>query len=207
MGVLPSPNLLEYNIHKVGLKIDIRQGRLTKADEPAVPTMYGKIQKGRFEVHSELATVNIDTYEAQKSCGYGMMKVGDLLKDFAAQGKQKAREGTAETVSRGDQLVTIKTKPSDIVKNKVRSNAVIWSEYNWYPKTQAKFTATKPQLSIDITPNEYKSTWENLGVSPLGFEKGSVGISMEGRPGVDFKYLGPKVYGPKMTGIMAGWYA
>ena len=189
------PNLLQ--ITTIPIKIEIK---VTKATyEPAVDETQPKVnittKNGGFVMEAEPVKLNIDTYQARASVGYGSMNTGDLMAQKAKDGFSIAYQGTAKVVSEGDQLARGMTA-SEIAINNARAGATIETIMEFLPKEGAQITFDEGQLNIEYQMGSQEFDWDVLPQLPMRFIPGNVELIIQDRPRVEIEYIGDPIYVP-----------
>lgn len=189
------PNLLQ--ITTIPIKIEIK---VTKATyEPAVDETQPKVnittKNGNFVMEAEPVKINIDTYKARSSIGYGSMNTGDLMAQKAKDGFSIAFQGSAKVASEGDQLARGMTA-SEIAINNARAGATIETIMEFLPKEGAQVTFDEGQLNIEYQMGSQDFDWDVLPQLPMRFIPGNVELIIQDRPRVEIEYIGDPIYVP-----------
>lgn len=187
-------NLLNITTTPIEIELDITQGRLQNQHAP-LPMPTGKVSKGDFTITSELAKVNIDSYKARSSMGYGHYNIDDFTSVSKDKAIKAADEGTRKSVNEGNQLAR-GAKASDIAKQNNRAGYTIQTVMDFIPKDGVDISVEKGNFDINIQKNEVEIDWQNLEVTPLQFIPGSVELRVVQRPRVDIEYVGRPLYVP-----------
>lgn len=146
-------------------------------------------------MQAEPLKLNIDTYQARKSLGYGNMTDGDMLAQKAQDGFTIAFQGTAKVAAEGDQLAR-GASPSEIALNNARAGATVQTIMEFLPKEGADITFDAGTLNIEYQMGEQDIDWDIHPDSPLEFIPGSVEFIVRDRPRVEIEYVGDPLYVP-----------
>ena len=189
------PNLLQ--ITTIPIKIEIK---VTKATyEPAVDETQPKVnittKNGGYVMEAEPVKINIDTYKARASIGYGHMNDGDMMAKKAKEGFSIAFQGSARVASEGDQLARGMTA-SEIAINNARAGASIETIMEFLPKEGAQVTFDEGQLNIEYQMGSQDFDWDVLPQLPMRFIPGNVELIIHDRPRVEIEYIGDPIYVP-----------
>lgn len=189
------PNLLQ--ITTIPIQIEIK---VTKATyEPAVDDTQPKVNitttNGGYVMEAEPVKLNIDTYQARASIGYGHMNDGDMLAKKAKEGFSIAFQGSARVASEGDQLARGMTAP-EIAINRARAGATIETIMEFLPKEGAQITFDEGKLNIEYQMGTQDFDWDVLPQLPMRFIPGSVELIIRDRPRVEIEYIGDPIYVP-----------
>ena len=189
------PNLLQ--ITTIPIQIEIK---VTKATyEPAVDDTQPKVNitttNGGFVMEAEPVKLNIDTYQARASIGYGHMNDGDMMTKKAKEGFSIAFQGSARVASEGDQLARGMTA-SEIAINRARAGATIETIMEFLPKEGAQVTFDEGTLNIEYQMGTQDFDWDVLPQLPMRFIPGSVELIIHDRPRVEIEYIGDPIYVP-----------
>ncbi|MCL2077454.1 MAG: DUF6470 family protein [Oscillospiraceae bacterium] len=187
-------NLLSITKIPISVEINIVQGELRNPSAPK-PQIQVQTGDGGIKIKAEPAKINIDTYAARSSMGYGNYNTGDLKKKEAQRGFKLAYEGTARIVQEGNQLAK-GTTPGQIALQNNRAGASIQTIMEFIPKEGANVTFEKGQLNINYEMRDVNIDWENLRAVPLEFIPGRVEFNVTQMPQVVIEYTGRPIYVP-----------
>ena len=194
-----NPNLLNITTTPISIDINIVNGELRNpgAPNPHAPKPMIKVKTGDggLKVKAEPAKLNVDTYAARSSMGYGHYNFGDFNKKEAQKGKSMAREGTAGIVREGNALAKGSTI-SQLTSQSIRSGAVSQTTMNFIPNENAVVKVEKGDLDINYDMREVNIDWENIKVVPLEFHRGRVDVHVVQKPSVKIEYTGRPIYVP-----------
>ncbi|MBD5129024.1 MAG: hypothetical protein HDT43_03740 [Ruminococcaceae bacterium] len=189
------PNLLQITTIPIQIEIKVTNARFEHSDEYVQPQVNIKSRDGGFVMEAEPLKLNIDTYQARKSMGYGHMTEGDMLKQKAQEGWSIAFQGTAKVASEGDQLAR-GASPAEIALNNARAGATVQTIMDFLPKEGADVTFEAGKLNIEYQMGEQDIDWNIHPNSPLEFIPGSVEFIVHDRPRVEIEYIGDPIYVP-----------
>lgn len=189
------PNLLQITTVPIQIEIKVTNAKFEHTQENVQPRVNIQTKNGGYVMQAEPLKLNIDTYEARKSVGYGNMKDGDMLKKKAEEGFSIAFQGTAKVASEGDQLAR-GMSPSEIALNNARAGATIQTIMEFLPKEGADITFDEGKLNIEYQMGELDINWDLFTKSPLEFIPGSVELIVHDRPRVEIEYVGDPIYVP-----------
>ena len=189
------PNLLQITTIPIQIEIKVTNARFEHSDEYVQPQVNIKSRDGGFVMEAEPLKLNIDTYQARKSMGYGHMTEGDMLKQKAQEGWSIAFQGTAKVASEGDQLAR-GASPAEIALNNARAGATVQTIMEFLPKEGADITFEAGKLNIEYQMGEQDIDWNIHPNSPLEFIPGSVEFIVHDRPRVEIEYIGDPIYVP-----------
>lgn len=188
-------NLLQITTIPIQIEIKVTNGKFQQSEEYTQPRVNIQTKNGGFVMQAEPIKLNIDTYQARKSMGYGQMKDGDMLKQKAQEGFSIAFQGTAKAVSEGDQLAR-GVSPSEIALQNARAGATIQTIMEFLPKEGADITFDAGKLNIEYQMGTQDIDWDIHPDSPLEFIPGSVEFIVHDRPRVEIEYVGDPIYVP-----------
>ncbi len=189
------PNLLQITTIPIQIEIKVTNAKFEHSEEYTQPRVNIKSQNGNFVMQAEPLKLNIDTYEARKSLGFGHMTDGDMLKQKAQEGFSIAFQGTAKVASEGDQLAR-GMSPSEIALNNARAGATVQTIMEFLPKEGADITFDAGKLNIEYQMGSQDIDWDVHPDSPLEFIPGSVEFIVRDRPRVEIEYIGDPIYVP-----------
>lgn len=189
------PNLLQITTIPIQIEIKVTNARFEHSDEYVQPQVNIKSRNGGFVMEAEPLKLNIDTYQARKSMGYGHMTDGDMLKQKAQEGWSIAFQGTAKVASEGDQLAR-GMSPAEIALNNARAGATVQTIMDFLPKEGADVTFEAGKLNIEYQMGSQDIDWNIHPDSPLEFIPGSVEFIVHDRPRVEIEYIGDPLYVP-----------
>ena len=180
------------------MEINIKKGEFTnpKAGDPdRALKMEIQTEQGELRIHSELPKINIDTYGARSSMGYGNYNNLDLNKRNARDSISIAYEGVARIASEGDQLARGMTA-SQIAAQNNRAGQTIQTIMEFLPKEGADVTFDEGVLNINYDAAEVSLDVENAETTPFEFTPGKVEFEITQLPKVTVEYLGRPIYVP-----------
>ncbi len=189
------PNLLQITTIPIQIEIKVTNARFEHSDEYVQPQVNIKSRNGGFVMEAEPLKLNIDTYQARKSMGYGHMTEGDMLKQKAQEGWSIAFQGTAKVAAEGDQLAR-GMSPAEIALNNARAGATVQTIMDFVPKEGADVTFEAGKLNIEYQMGTQDIDWNIHPDSPLEFIPGSVEFIVHDRPRVEIEYIGDPLYVP-----------
>lgn len=189
------PNLLQITTIPIQIEIKVTNGKFEHSDEYVQPQVNIKNRNGEFVMEAEPLKLNIDTYQARKSMGYGHMNDGDMLKQKAQEGWSLAFQGTAKIASEGDQLAR-GMSPAEIALNNARAGATVQTIMEFLPKEGADVTFEAGKLNIEYQMGSQDINWDIHPDTPLEFIPGTVELIVHDRPRVEIEYIGDPIYVP-----------
>ena len=189
------PNLLQITTIPIKIEIKVTNGKFEHSKENTQPRVNISSRNGGFVMEAEPIKINIDTYQARKSMGYGHMTDGDMLKQKAQEGFSIAFQGTAKDVSDGDKLARGMT-PSEIALTNARAGATVQTIMEFLPKEGADITFDGGTLNIEYQMGTQDIDWDIHPDSPLEFIPGSVEFVVHDKPRVEIEYVGDPIYVP-----------
>lgn len=156
-----NPNLLKITSIPISIEVNVTNGSL-KAPENKEPLKIDiNRTPGGYKMESRPAKINIDTYAARSSMGYGEYNASDFNQREADRGFKIAYQGVARIVNEGDQLAR-GVSPSEIAAQQMRAGATIETAIDFLPKGGADVSFDKGTLSINYTPTDINIDWENI---------------------------------------------
>ncbi|MGN0578287.1 MAG: DUF6470 family protein [Ruminiclostridium sp.] len=191
-------NLLDITSVPIKVEINIKKGEFVnpKAGNPDLALkMDIQTTPGRLKIQSEPTKINIDTYAARSSMGYGHYNNGDLIKKESEKGFSVAYEGTARIVNEGNQLVR-GASPAQIAAQNNRAGQTIQTVMEFLPKTGADVTFDKGVLNINYEVGDVGIDWENAAAIPFEYTPGKVEFQVTQMPSVEIEYTGGPIYVP-----------
>ena len=96
-------NLLQITTIPISIEIKVTNAKFDYPEDRQ-PKVKITNTEGGYVMKADPIKVNIDTYEARKSLGYGHMNDGDMLSQKAQEGFSLAFQGTARVASEGNSL-------------------------------------------------------------------------------------------------------
>lgn len=187
-------NLLQITTIPISIEIKITNAKLEFSDDRQ-PKVNITNTQGGYVMQAEPIRVNIDTYEARKSLGFGHMNDADMLKQKAQEGFSLAFQGTARVSTQGDQLAR-GMSASEIAIQNARAGATVETIMEFLPKEGADITFDGGTLNIDYQLGEQNIDWETVQRLPMEFIPGSVEFIVRDRPRVEIEYVGEPIYVP-----------
>lgn len=187
-------NLLQITTIPISIEIKVTNAKFEIADKKQ-PKVNITTENGGYVMKAEPLKINIDTYEARKSLGYGHMTDGDMLKQKASEGFTLAFQGTAKIAAQGDQLAR-GLSPADIAIQNARAGATIETIMEFLPKEGADITFDGGTLNIDYQMGSQEFDWDIAQRVPMEFIPGSVELIVRDRPRVEIEYIGGPLYVP-----------
>jgi len=194
-------NLLDITTVPIRVEINIKKGEFTnpKAGDPSKALkMDIQTEKGQLRIHSELPKINIDTYDARSSLGYGHYNNLDLNKTNAQKSISIAYDGVARIANDGDQLAR-GVSPSEIAAQHNRAGQTIQTIMEFLPKTGADVTFDEGVLNINYDAADVNIDFDNAEVTPFEFTPGKVEFEITQMPSVTIEYLGKPIYVPPQS--------
>lgn len=189
------PNLLQITTIPIKIEIKVTNAKFEHSQEYTQPRVNIKSTNGGYVMQAEPLKLNIDTYEARKSLGYGNMTDGDMLAQKAQEGFSIAFQGTAKVAEEGDQLAR-GASPSELALSNARAGATVQTIMEFLPKEGADITFDAGTLNIEYQMGEQDIDWDVHPESPLEFIPGSVEFIIHDRPRVEIEYIGDPIYVP-----------
>lgn len=191
-------NLLDITTIPIKVEINITKGSFTnpRVNNPDNAfKMDIKTDNGKLQIETKPQKINIDTYAARSSMGYGQYNNADLIKHEADKGFKIAYEGTARIASQGNQLAR-GASPAEIAAQNSRAGQTIQTIMDFIPKTGADITFDKGVLNINYDVGDVNIDWENAAAMPYEFTPGKVEFSIAQMPSVEIEYTGGPIYVP-----------
>ena len=189
------PNLLEITTIPIKIEIKETNAKFEHNDDYSQPKVNIKTKDGGYVMEAEPLKLNIDTYEARKSLGYGHMNDSDMLQQKAQEGFSIAFQGTAKVAAEGDELAR-GMSPSEIALNNARAGATVQTIMDFLPKEGADVTFDQGQLNIEYQMGSQDIDWDISQETPMEFIPGSVEFIVRDRPRVEIEYVGEPLYVP-----------
>ena len=189
------PNLLEITTIPIKIEIKVTNAKFEHNDDYSQPKVNIKTKDGGYVMEAEPLKLNIDTYEARKSLGYGHMNDSDMLQQKAQEGFSIAFQGTAKVAAEGDELAR-GMSPSEIALNNARAGATVQTIMDFLPKEGADVTFDQGQLNIEYQMGSQDIDWDISQETPMEFIPGSVEFIVRDRPRVEIEYVGEPLYVP-----------
>ena len=189
------PNLLEITTIPIKIEIKVTNAKFEHNDDYSQPKVNIKTKDGGYVMEAEPLKLNIDTYEARKSLGYGHMNDSDMLQQKAQEGFSIAFQGTAKVAAEGDELAR-GMSPSEIALNNARAGATVQTIMDFLPKEGADVTFDQGQLNIEYQMGSQNIDWDISQETPMEFIPGSVEFIVRDRPRVEIEYVGEPLYVP-----------
>ena len=189
------PNLLEITTIPIKIEIKVTNAKFEHNDDYSQPKVNIKTKDGGYVMEAEPLKLNIDTYEARKSLGYGHMNDSDMLQQKAQEGFSIAFQGTAKVAAEGDELAR-GVSPSEIALNNARAGATVQTIMDFLPKEGADVTFDQGKLNIEYQMGSQDIDWDISQETPMEFIPGSVEFIVRDRPRVEIEYVGEPLYVP-----------
>lgn len=188
------PNLLQITTIPIQIEIKVTNAKY-QYPEDRQPKVNITTRNGEFVMEAEPLKLNIDTYEARKSLGYGHMTDGDMLKQKASEGFSLAFQGTARVASDGDRLARGMSS-SELAIQHAREGAMVQTIMEFLPKEGADITFDAGKLNIEYQMGTQEFDWDVKPQLPMEFIPGSVELIVRDRPRVEIEYIGDPIYVP-----------
>lgn len=189
------PNLLQITTIPIQIEIKVTNAKFEHSKEDTLPKVNIRTKNGGYVMQAEPIKLNIDTYEARKSLGFGHMNDGDMLQQKAQDGFSIAFQGTAKVASEGDQLAR-GMSPSEIALNNARAGATVQTIMDFLPKEGADITFDEGKLSIEYEMGTQDFDWDIATESPMQFIPGNIEFIVHEKPHVKIEYVGEPIYVP-----------
>lgn len=189
------PNLLQITTIPIQIEIKVTNAKYEPTEEDRLPKVNITTKNGGYVMQAEPMKINIDTYEARKSLGYGHMNDADLMQKKAQDGFSIAFQGTAKIATEGNQLARGMTA-SEIAINNARAGATIDTIMEFLPKENAQITFDEGMLNIEYQMGDQDIDWDVLPQLPMKFIPGNVELIIRDRPRVEIEYVGDPIYVP-----------
>ena len=189
------PNLLQITTIPIQIEIKVTKATYEPVEEDRSPKVNIKTQNGNFVMEAEPVKLNIDTYQARASIGYGHMNDPDLSAKKAQDGFSIAFQGAARVASEGDQLARGMTA-AEIAINNARAGATVETIMEFLPKEGAQVTFDEGKLNIEYQMGTQDIDWDVMPQLPMRFIPGSVELIIRDRPRVEIEYIGDPIYVP-----------
>lgn len=190
-----SNHLLDITTGDTVLQANIRDGRLQNPHAPD-PLIQQNTIPGGLEVNTTPSKLNVDTYDARASMGYGQYNDADLIKHVVAEAKQSCADMTRRSVQKGDALLQ-KVTPAEYSRRQTQEKQQINTQIAFYPGENARVSFDKGGVEIDYRMTDPNISWKNLQIEPLDFERGSVTFSIAQKAYCDIQYLGSPTFFPE----------
>ncbi len=187
-------NLLQITTIPISIEIKVTNAKMELSDD-IHPKVNITTENGELVMKAEPLKINLDTYEARKSLGYGNMTDGDLLAKKASEGFTIAYQGTAKVASQGNQLAR-GASVADLAVQNARAGATVETIMEFLPKEGADITFDGGKLSIDYQMGSQEFDWDVNTSVPMEFIPGSVELIVRDRPRVEIEYIGEPLYVP-----------
>ena len=191
-------NLLNITSIPIKVELNIKKGEFTnpKVNHPEQGVkMNIHTDRGELNIHSELPKINIDTYAARSSMGYGNYNNIDFVKRNAQDGISIGYEATAKIVDEGNELVR-GVSPAEIAAQNNKAGQTIQTIMDFLPKEGADITFDEGVLNINIDAADVDIDWENTETVPFEFTPGRVEVQVTQMPSVHIEYTGDPIYVP-----------
>lgn len=189
------PNLLQITTIPIQIEIKVTNAKYQPVEGDHQPRVNITTKNGGYVMEAEPLKLNIDTYSARSSLGYGNMTDGDVMAKKASEGWKIAFQGTAKIASEGDQLAR-GVSPSEIAINNARAGATVETIMEFLPKEGADVTFDEGKLNIEYQMGEQDIDWDITSQLPMEFIPGSVELIIHDRPRVEIEYIGDPIYVP-----------
>ena len=187
-------NLLQITTIPISIEIKVTNAKFELADDRQ-PKVNITTRDGGYVMKAEPLKINIDTYQARKSLGFGHMNDMDMLKQKASEGFTLAFQGTAKVSAEGDQLAR-GMSASEIAIQNARAGATVETIMEFLPKEGADITFDGGTLNIDYQMGSQDFDWDITQRLPMEFIPGSVEFIVRDRPRVEIEYIGDPIYVP-----------
>ncbi|MBQ8170754.1 MAG: hypothetical protein IJZ95_02065 [Oscillospiraceae bacterium] len=187
-------NLLKITTIPISIELKITNAKLELPDDRQ-PKVNITTKNGGFVMEAEPIKINIDTYQARKSLGFGHMTDGDMMAIKAQEGFSLAFQGTARVASNGDSLAR-GMSASEIALQNARAGATMQTIMEFLPKEGADITFDEGKLNISYQLGSQDFDWDIMNDMPMEFIPGSVELIVRDRPRVEIEYVGDPIYVP-----------
>ena len=187
-------NLLKITTIPISIELKITNAKLQLPDDRQ-PKVNITTKNGGFVMEAEPLKINIDTYQARKSLGFGHMTDADMIALKAQEGFSLAFQGTARVASNGDSLAR-GMSASEIAIQNARAGATVETIMEFLPKEGADITFDEGKLNISYQLGSQDFDWDIMNDMPMEFIPGSVELIVRDRPRVEIEYVGDPIYVP-----------
>jgi hypothetical protein len=189
-----SMNLLQITTTPAQIQISTTRASL---ESPGVrmPRQNVRVNRGGIHIQSRPAQMNIDSYAARSSMGYGNYNPVDFMREEAQRAWQLTRDGVSKMVDNGNALARGQS-PAEIAAQNHRANFSIETFTDFIPKTGPVITVTEGMIDVDVRPNEVTIDWEHIQAERMIFNPGSVEITVKQHAEVKIEFVGEPLYFP-----------
>lgn len=188
-------NLLQITTIPIQIEIKVTNATFEPAEGERHPKVNITTKDGGYVMQAEPLKLNIDTYKARSSLGYGNMTDGDVIAKKGQEGFTIAYQGTCKIASEGNQLARGMTA-SEIAINNARAGATVSTIMEFLPSTGAEVTFEEGKLNIEYQMGSQDFDWDLKSQLPMEFIPGSVELIVRDRPRVEIEYIGEPIYVP-----------
>ncbi|MCL2754521.1 MAG: DUF6470 family protein [Oscillospiraceae bacterium] len=190
-----SSNLLQITTKPA--KIDVRTTRasLEAPGGRRMPKQNVQVQRGGVRMDSRPSKLNVDTYAARSSMGYGNYNPVDFMREEAQRGWDIARAGVERIVSDGNSFAR-GSSPAEVAVSNGRANFNIETFVDFIPKVGPEFSVDEGYLHVDIGANDVNINWEYLDAERQIFNPGSIEIEVLQYAEVIIEFVGRPLYFP-----------
>lgn len=188
-------NLLQITTIPIKIEIKVTNAKFEPTESDRQPKVNITTKNGGYVMEAEPLRLNIDTYEARKSLGFGHMNDADMLQQKAQEGFSIAYQGTAKVSQEGDQLAR-GVSPSEIAISNARAGATVETIMEFLPKEGAEITFDKGTLNIEYQMGTQDFDWNLKPDLPMEFIPGNVEFIIRDKPRVEIEYIGEPLYVP-----------
>lgn len=187
-------NLLKITQTPANMQISINDGTLTNRNDPE-PLINVQTGEGGYRIETTPAKINVDTYAARSSMGYGEYNSMDFHKVEVQKAKQRGSDAIRKIVNDGNAMAR-GTKAPQIAMQALKAKTHIATETTFFPEGGADVSFQEGGVELDYKMKEVNIDWQNLEVSKLKFTRGSVDINIIDKGGVEIEYTGKPLYVP-----------
>lgn len=150
--------------------------------------------RGGYRMHSRMAKLNLDTYEARNSVVPSLTR---SIQQFAAAGVSSGYEATANFAEEGNLMSNPLNKDAiiQIIHNRLDTEP---KDFNiaFIPDTPVNITYVPPELSIQYDMDKLNFKWKTGGPKDFKFTPASIEYNIKQYPKVVIKYVGSPNYVP-----------
>lgn len=188
-------NLLHITTIPISIEVNVTHASVVPPSMMDGPKMDIKQTASGYKIDAKPAKINVDTYAARSSMGYGEYNSGDFNGKEADKGIRLAYNGVAKIVNEGNQMMN-GMSPSEIAAQNNRAGTTIETIMEFLPKKGADVTFDKGTLNIEYTSTDTSIDWDNIYAAPLEFTPGTIEFIVKERPRIEIEYLGDPIYVP-----------
>lgn len=182
-------------IQSIPINIEVSTKRAALRYAPELPGANVTRSRGKAEIRTEPARIQMDSYEMRASIG--LKSAARLNQEHAQEGVNAANEATRQYAETGSQLRDNLVN-GDSIAGVVAPKLMTTTEtaLAFLPSARTEMYAEGGTISFDYSMDKLTFDWNTQSRLQLEFEPGSIDFTIAQYPDLIIEYLGSPIYAP-----------